>query len=116
MGNQPELSGRLTTIKRGHYGLLDAHVKLSILRELVEEALLTGAVRVRLNEYVEQQQVLAATKRDQIRKQKEEQHLKKEESATSEMSQIHLLENGKTNLGNLDSQENGYACSHLQNS
>ncbi|KAM0940236.1 putative transcription factor & chromatin remodeling DDT family [Dioscorea sansibarensis] len=107
MGNQAELSGRLTTIKRGHYGLLDARVKLCILRELVEEALLTDAVRERLNECVERQQVLAATKRDQTRKQKEEQHLKKEESATSEMNQMHLLENGKTNLDNLDVQENG---------
>ncbi|KAL6958038.1 hypothetical protein U1Q18_040389 [Sarracenia purpurea var. burkii] len=78
-----ELSNSITTIKRGHYGLLDIHAKLGILRELVAHTLATNFVREKLDEYIEQRQVLAATRRgeamEEARKKREDkEHLKAE--------------------------------------
>ncbi|CAK7328551.1 unnamed protein product [Dovyalis caffra] len=61
--NIGDFSTHISTIKRGHYGLLDAEVKLGILRELVNQALETDIVREKLAEYVEERHVLLATKR-----------------------------------------------------
>lgn len=59
----PELRTYTATIKRGHYGLLDAHAKLGILRELVNQALQTDIFREKLDEFIEQRQELGATRR-----------------------------------------------------
>ncbi|KAG1331194.1 putative DDT domain-containing protein [Cocos nucifera] len=97
MEDRVELSSHVTTIKRGHYGLLDINIKLGILRELVSEVLSTDAVREKLDDCIEQQQVLAATRRAEARKKKEEQHLKREDTSVKEMDQGHIVENGKEN-------------------
>ncbi|KAI8535401.1 hypothetical protein RHMOL_Rhmol10G0171000 [Rhododendron molle] len=60
-----QLSNHMTTIRRGHYGLLDIHAKLGILQVLVAQALNTNLIRKKLDEYVEQQQVLASTRREE---------------------------------------------------
>ena len=128
MEDRVGLSSHVTTIKRGHYGLLDINVKLGILHELVSEALTTYAIREKLDDCMKQQQALAATRREELRKKKEEQHLKKEEADNKEMDQRHILENGKVNSHNYVSQqgtekvpsskknhisENGYANPYL---
>ncbi|XP_010912638.1 uncharacterized protein [Elaeis guineensis] len=97
MEDRVGLSSHVTTIKRGHYGLLDINIKLGILRELISEVLSTDAVRDRLDDCIEQQQVLAATRRAEARKKKEEQHMKREETDVKEMDQGHIMENGKEN-------------------
>ncbi|XP_026662028.2 DDT domain-containing protein DDB_G0282237-like isoform X2 [Phoenix dactylifera] len=100
MEDRVELSSHVTTIKRGHYGLLDIYVKLGILRELVSEALSTDAVREKLDDCIEQQQALAATRREGTRKKKDDQHLKEEETDVKEMDQEHIVGNGKENSCN----------------
>ena len=75
MIRKEEFSSKVSTIRRGHYGLLDTGLKLKILRELVEEAITTSAVREKLNEWIDQQQALAAAKRVDARKNREEQKL-----------------------------------------
>lgn len=97
MENRVELSSHVTTIKRGHYGLLDINIKVGILRELVSEVLSTDAVREKLDNCIEQQQVLAATRRAVARKKKEEQDLKKDKTNIKEMDQGHIVQNGKEN-------------------
>lgn len=69
-----ELSSNTGTVRRGYYGLIDADIKLMILRELIEEAITTDAIREKLSERVEQQQSLVATKREIARKEKEEKN------------------------------------------
>ncbi|KAF8376919.1 hypothetical protein HHK36_030290 [Tetracentron sinense] len=117
MDDIPKLSSQIATIKRGHYGLLDACDKLSIFRELVARALATDAIRVQLDEYIEQQQALAATKKEvaleESRKRREEKEIRKSDYDTKEVMQGHILENGGSNLhvvenGN-DSRQNGDA-------
>nr|CAB3487110.1 unnamed protein product [Digitaria exilis] len=78
MIRKEEFFSKVSTIRRGHYGLLDSGVKLKILRELVEEAITTSAVRQKLSEWIDQQQALVAAKREDARKNREEQKLKKE--------------------------------------
>ncbi|KAK3211369.1 hypothetical protein Dsin_016075 [Dipteronia sinensis] len=63
--NIPELCSYMTTIKRGHYGLLDANAKLGILRELVNQALETDLIREKLDEQIEQRRALGATRREE---------------------------------------------------
>ncbi|KAM7513937.1 hypothetical protein LguiA_003520 [Lonicera macranthoides] len=58
-----ELSKSMSTIRRGHYGLLNIHAKLRILQELVAKVLETDVVREKLDEYIEERQELAATRR-----------------------------------------------------
>ncbi|KAL0378170.1 UNVERIFIED_CONTAM: hypothetical protein Sradi_3122500 [Sesamum radiatum] len=60
-----ELSMHISTIKRGHYGLLEIRVKLAIFRELVAQALETDTIKDKLDEYIEERQALAATRRDE---------------------------------------------------
>lgn len=83
------------TIKRGHYGLLDVHRKLQILRELVVEALETNAIRDKLDERFEQQQALEAVKREEARKKKEE--LLKMVNSDLEAKEGNIMENGSSN-------------------
>ncbi|KAJ6807274.1 DDT domain-containing protein [Iris pallida] len=99
-----EMEGRVgflqyvATIKRGHYGLLDTNVKIGIFRELVVEALTTNAVRARLDECIEQHQALAAKKREETKKEREEHLQRKEESDIKKKCQGHNSENGKANM------------------
>ncbi|KAJ6857987.1 DDT domain-containing protein [Populus alba x Populus x berolinensis] len=88
--NVGDFSTHITTIKRGHYGLLDAQVKLGILRELVNEVLETDIAREKLAEYVEERQVLLATKRGEAleegRKKREKEQLKAKSVANGVMN------------------------------
>ncbi|PON83982.1 WSTF/Acf1/Cbp [Trema orientale] len=82
----PEISTCTSTIKRGHYGLLDAHAKFGILRELVNHVLETDTFREKLDEFIEQRQALGATKRgealEEARKKREiKERLKAESDA-----------------------------------
>lgn len=63
MTSVAELLKSMSTIRRGHYGLLDIHAKLRILQELVAKVLETDVVREKLDEYIEERQELAATRR-----------------------------------------------------
>lgn len=76
MVNIPELRDHTATVKRGHYGLLDAHAKLAIFRELINHALESNIVREKLDEIVEQRQALGASRREEAleeaRKKREE--------------------------------------------
>lgn len=85
--NKPELSDHIPIIKRGHYGLLDIHVKLGILRELVAEALISSAFRDKLDYFIEQKKVLLARKREEVKTKKEKCLQKEGEDHTKEMKQ-----------------------------
>ncbi|XP_043709053.1 DDT domain-containing protein DDB_G0282237-like [Telopea speciosissima] len=99
MEDIPELSTHIGTIKQGHYGLLDTQAKLGILRELVDQALATNAIREMLDKYIEQHQTLAATRRgealEEARKRREEKELLKAHSDTKGVLQDYTLENGE---------------------
>ncbi|XP_073154929.1 uncharacterized protein [Henckelia pumila] len=79
-----DFSMHISTIKRGHYGLLDIHVKLAFFQELVTQALETDTIRDKLDEYVEERQALSATRRDEAldegRKRREEKERRKLEA------------------------------------
>ncbi|XP_073003097.1 uncharacterized protein [Typha latifolia] len=98
MEDRVEFSKYVATVKRGYYGLLDTNTKLQILRELVEEALTTSAIKDELDGRIDQQQALVAMNRD-ARKKKEEQILGKEESEKKESEQACISDTGKENLG-----------------
>lgn len=84
-----ELSNHMTTIRRGHYGLLDIHAKFGILKALLAQALSTNLIRKKLDEYVEQQQALASTRREEAleegRKKRQDKELLKAESHGKEI-------------------------------
>ena len=63
MIDDADLYNYITTVRRGHYGLLDIRAKLGIFRELVAQALTTTLMREKLDECIEQRQELAATRR-----------------------------------------------------
>ncbi|CAN4105527.1 unnamed protein product [Withania somnifera] len=73
-----ELSNHVATIKRGHYGLLDIQTKLAILRELVGRVIATECFKEKLDEDIEKQYALAATRREEILEEskKKKEHLK----------------------------------------
>ncbi|CAK9187693.1 unnamed protein product [Ilex paraguariensis] len=91
-----ELSTCITTIKRGHYGLLDICAKLGIFRELVNQALAADIVREKLDKYIEERQALAATRREvaleEGRKKREEKERLKVESDGNGMVKGHGAE------------------------
>uniref|UniRef100_A0A5B7BGS0 DDT domain-containing protein n=1 Tax=Davidia involucrata TaxID=16924 RepID=A0A5B7BGS0_DAVIN len=96
-----ELSTYITTIKRGHYGLLDIHAKLGIFRELVAQALATDLIREKLDEYIEQRQSLAATRwgeaLEEARKKREDKELLKAESDGHEIKEGRSVESVGSN-------------------
>eukprot|EP00258_Populus_trichocarpa_P039670 XP_024455689.1 DDT domain-containing protein DDB_G0282237 isoform X3 [Populus trichocarpa] len=98
--NIGDLSTHITTIKRGHYGLLDAQVKLGILRELVNQVLETDIAREKLAGYVEERQVLLSMKRGEAL---EEGRKKREEK---EWLKAKSVDNGATNGHGVDSTGN----------
>ncbi|GMI67774.1 DDT-WAC PROTEIN1 [Hibiscus trionum] len=106
MINITELCSYMSTIKRGHYGLLEANAKLAILGELVCHALETDLIRGKLDELIEQRQTLGATLRGEAleyarKKREEKEQLKhesdalvKENSMESTGSNPQIAENG----------------------
>ena len=62
MMDTSELKTHIPTIKRGHYSLLEAPIKLRILKELVDQAIATILVREKIDERLEERQTLAASK------------------------------------------------------
>ncbi|KAG5024172.1 hypothetical protein JHK86_020086 [Glycine max] len=102
MINIPELRQHKTTIKRGHYGLVDASAKLKILGELVNRALETAIFREKLDEIIEQRQALGATRREEAlengRRRREEKERMKAESESNGFVDGHL--NGANVLAN----------------
>lgn len=60
-----KLLGHLETIRSGGYSELDPSAKLDILHELVDRALTSDVIRGQLDEYIEERQALAATKREE---------------------------------------------------
>ncbi|KAF3444212.1 hypothetical protein FNV43_RR13902 [Rhamnella rubrinervis] len=84
MINIPDLCNYTSTVKRGHYGLLDVHAKLGIFLELVNHALGTDTFREKLDEIIEQRQALGATRRgealEEARKKREEKEQLKAKS------------------------------------
>ena len=95
MINIPQLRHYEATIKRGHYGLVDASAKLEIFRELVNHALETAIVREKLDEFIEQRQALGASRREEAleaaRKRREEKEQLKADSESSEGVDGHQL-------------------------
>ncbi|KAL6219740.1 hypothetical protein ACLB2K_007499 [Fragaria x ananassa] len=74
-----ELREHTATIKRGHYGLLDANAKLAIFGELINLALESNIVREKLNEIVEQRQALGASRREEALEEAKKKREKKEQ-------------------------------------
>jgi hypothetical protein len=98
MTSKEEFSSSLSTVRRGHYGLVHTAVKLKILRELVDEAITTSAVRQNIDEKIDQQQAIAASKRELARNKKEEHKLAMEGVTEKEMSQTDAAENVNGNV------------------
>lgn len=98
-----EFSCYITTIRRGHYGLLHLHAKLGILRELVARVLATELVKEKLDEYIEERQALAATNREEAlaegRKKREDKEHKKLSSG------MQVEEGSNVNTGSTNSSE-----------
>ncbi|KAM3387143.1 hypothetical protein ACQJBY_010172 [Aegilops geniculata] len=92
------ISSNISTVRRGHYGLVPTSLKLEILRELVDETIATIAVKEKLDERIDQQQALAAEKREIARKSKEEQKLIMEVATEKEMNQTNALQDGNENV------------------
>jgi hypothetical protein len=93
MIRKEEFSSEMSKIRRGHYGLLDSGLKLKILRELVDEATTTSAVRGQLNEWIDQQQALVAAKREETRQNREEQKLNMEGVAENGRNHTDTIQN-----------------------
>ncbi|CAD6263623.1 unnamed protein product [Miscanthus lutarioriparius] len=74
MISKEEFSGKVSTIRRGSYGLLETRLKLKIIREweLVEEAITTSSVREKIDEQIDQQGALVAARKADARKNREE--------------------------------------------
>lgn len=79
-----DLTTQIPTIKRGHYGLLDPPIKLRILKELADQVLTTDLVREKLDEYLEQRQALAASKRGEAVEGKKKREAKEHSKIVSE--------------------------------
>ncbi|XP_037477898.1 DDT domain-containing protein DDB_G0282237-like isoform X1 [Triticum dicoccoides] len=92
------ISSNISTVRRGHYGLVPTSLKLEILRELVDEAIATIAVKEKLDERIDQQHALAAEKREIARKSKEEQKLIMEVATEKEMNQANAVQDGNENV------------------
>ncbi|XP_071697927.1 uncharacterized protein [Rutidosis leptorrhynchoides] len=97
------LSGHITTIRRGHYGLLDIHDKLAIYSELIAQVLATDIMREKLDEYIEERKALAAEKRGEAIEEGRKRREKKEMANTQNgdvaksISESSGKKQGKTN-------------------
>lgn len=94
-----DISTRLSMIKRGHYALLEIHIKLEIFRELVTQVLDTETAKDMLDEYIEERQALAATRRDEAldegRKRREERERRKAEATGKGVKKEHRVKSGE---------------------
>lgn len=101
MVNIPELRDHTATVKRGHYGLLDAHAKLAIFQELINHALESNIVREKLDEIVEQRQALGASRREEAleeaRKKREEKERLKAESDVNRVVDLKTVGSASAN-------------------
>lgn len=99
-----ELTSHISTIKRGHYGLLDIHVKLEILRELITQCIETDLFREKMEECIEERQALAAKKRveaiEEGRKRREEKERLKMEPNGNEVEKITMETVAKDSIDN----------------
>lgn len=97
-----ELRSCMTTIKRGHYGLLDISAKLQIFRQLVDQAIATDIFREELDEYIKQQRALGAARREEAleegKKNREDKGHLKLESDTNDVADNHNIESTESNL------------------
>ena len=101
MTKNEELSTNIATVRRGYYGLIDTDIKLKILRELVEEAIQTSAIREILSDREDQKQVLNATKRENTRKDKQEQNMNTEIAMKKEENQTDAVQGGHEGVDEL---------------
>ncbi|CAI9758365.1 unnamed protein product [Fraxinus pennsylvanica] len=101
-----KLSTHVSTIKRGHYGLLNINVKLEIFRELVDQVLATDIVREKLDEHIEEHHALASTRRDEAleegKKRREEKGRRKAETDVKEVAVEHRLKSAASNHNELN--------------
>ncbi|KAJ9170161.1 hypothetical protein P3X46_018289 [Hevea brasiliensis] len=99
--NIPDLSTNVSTIKRGHYGLLDVKAKLWILRELVNQVLETDLVREKLDNHIEQRQMLGAIRRGEAleegRKRRQEKEKFKVDSVDDKVMNGESMESAGNN-------------------
>ncbi|CAI9108799.1 OLC1v1008489C1 [Oldenlandia corymbosa var. corymbosa] len=106
-------TSHITTIKRGHYGLLDVNVKLGILKELVAEGLETDLLREKLDENYDELQAFAAIKRgdaiEEGRERREKKESLKSKSDGKNMSvSPEIVKGSSTNhIGGNLTEENG---------
>nr|GEY48930.1 DDT domain-containing protein [Tanacetum cinerariifolium] len=88
-GNE-ELTTHMSTIKRGHYGLLDINAKLGIFCELIGQVLASDIMREKLDEFIEERHALVAKKRGEAleegRKRREKKEMAKAESNGNEQN------------------------------
>lgn len=99
MVNLPELRSCITTIKRGHYGLLEVNDKLKILKELLIQVVGTDIFRDKLDEHIEQRNELGATRREEALKssrQKKERELLRGNADVCNLGNGHAKENGES--------------------
>ncbi|CAA2967409.1 Hypothetical predicted protein [Olea europaea subsp. europaea] len=101
-----KLSTHVSTIRRGHYGLLDISVKLEIFRELVAQVLETDIVREKLDEHIEERHALASTRRDEAleegKKRRDEKGSRKAETDVKEVVVEHRLKTAASNYNGLN--------------
>ncbi|KAL6885853.1 hypothetical protein ACP4OV_010114 [Aristida adscensionis] len=98
MMSKEEFSYKVSTIRRGHYGLVDTGLKLKILRELVDEALTTSALREKLDEQIDRQNALAAAEREDAIKSKKEQKLNMEGVAENRANHTDAVQDGNESV------------------
>ncbi|CAJ2676758.1 unnamed protein product [Trifolium pratense] len=106
MINIPQLRNYEATIRRGHYGLVDANAKLEILRELVNQVLETAIFREKLDVLIEQRQELGAAKREEAledgrkRREKRERLKGGSESNGNQINNTNIAETNDHNVPN----------------
>jgi hypothetical protein len=59
MTSKNYFSNNISTIRRGHYSLLNTSLKLQILEELLDESIATADVEENFELWIDQQQALA---------------------------------------------------------
>ncbi|XP_076906960.1 uncharacterized protein LOC143563260 [Bidens hawaiensis] len=98
-GNE-ELSTHISTIRRGHYGLLDIHAKLAIFAQLISVVLASDIMREKLDEYIEERKALAAEKRGEALEQgRMRREIKEMVKAASNGNDAHISENSGKKQG-----------------
>ncbi|KAI5383965.1 uncharacterized protein LOC127105514 [Lathyrus oleraceus] len=109
MINIPRLRNYEATIKRGHYGLVDANAKLELLSELVNRVLETAVFREKLDMFIEQRHKLEASKREEVLELARQRREKKERlKADSESNGHHLVDSADILTNNNHIMQNGH--------